>query len=106
VAKKKTGSDSGTSGRKGPHPINTKALRRLKSIEGQVRGVARMVEEEVYCVDILTQVAAARSALNRVGAMILKRHLETCVTDAVRLGGKPQQDAIEELVEVLSRDKL
>ena len=65
-----------------------------------------MIEGTEYCVDILTQVAAARSALNRVGLMILQRHIETCVSDAVKAGGKGRQEIIDELVEVLSRERI
>ena len=56
----------------GPHPVNQKALWRLKNIEGQIRGLQRMVEEEKYCVDILTQISAVRAALNSVGMIYVK----------------------------------
>ncbi len=59
-------------------------LNRLKSIEGHVRGIERMVDEDQYCVDILTQTAAIHKALERVDALILENHLETCVTTAIR----------------------
>ena len=92
-----------TEARKGPHPVNQKALRRLKSIEGQVRGIERMVKEEKYCVDIVNQIAAVRSALSSVGSMILKRHIENCVSDAIRSGETGGSQIIEELMTVLSR---
>ena len=91
--------------RQGPHPVNQRALRRLKSIEGQVRGIQRMVEEEKYCVDIVNQISAVRSALNSVGSMILKRHIENCVSDAIRSGGEGGSEIIEELMTVLSRNQ-
>jgi DNA-binding FrmR family transcriptional regulator len=59
-------------------------LRRLKSVEGHVRGVARMVEEGAYCIDIANQILAVQRALQKVNAMILDRHLHTCVTTAIR----------------------
>lgn len=93
--------------RKGPGPVNADALRRLKNIEGQVRGLQKMVEEEKYCVDILTQISAARAALNQVGMIVLKRHVEHCVVDAVK---NPDRMAgsriIDELMAVISKGDL
>ena len=90
----------------GPHPVNLKALRRLKNIEGQVRGLQRMIEEEKYCVDILTQISAVRAALNSVGMIILRRHIETCVTEAIATGGAEQVQIIDELMNVLSKEEI
>ncbi len=59
-------------------------LNRLKSIEGHVRGIERMVEEDQYCIDILNQTSAVHKALEKVDVMILENHLETCVTTAIR----------------------
>jgi DNA-binding FrmR family transcriptional regulator len=59
---------------------------RLKRIEGQVRGLQRMVEDDRYCGDVLTQIASAQKALQGVGKLITRNHLETCVTDALRSG--------------------
>jgi DNA-binding FrmR family transcriptional regulator len=64
---------------------------RLSKVEGQVRGVQRMVEEDVYCIDILTQIAAAESAMKKVAVLLLEDHLGHCVADAAR-GTKRQQD--------------
>jgi len=89
----------------GPHPVNLQALRRLKNIEGQVRGLERMVEEEQYCVDILTQVAAVRAALKSVGLVVLRRHIETCVADALGSRGPDRARIIEELIGVLSKEE-
>lgn len=76
-------------------------LGRLKKIEGQVRGLARMVEEDRYCVDILVQLAAARAALNQVGMALLEGHTRGCVTAAIRRGeGDP---SVQELMTVLER---
>jgi CsoR family transcriptional regulator, copper-sensing transcriptional repressor len=66
--------------------------RRLKRIEGQVRGVSRMVDEDVYCIDVLTQISAATRALQSVALELLGAHLAHCVHDAVAAGG-PDGDA-------------
>jgi DNA-binding FrmR family transcriptional regulator len=89
--------------KKGPGGVNADALRRLKRAEGQVRGIIRMVEDENYCPDILTQIAAARSALRKAGLSILKRHVESCVTDALRSGEEEGDALIEEMMMVLDR---
>jgi len=67
-------------------------LRRLKRIEGQVRGLSRMVEQDTYCVDVLTQVSAATRALQSVALQLLGEHLSHCVREAVAAGG-PDGDA-------------
>lgn len=67
-------------------------LKRLRRIEGQVRGLSRMVEEDTYCIDVLTQVSAATRALQAVALELLGEHLEHCVQDAVAAGG-PEADA-------------
>ena len=76
-------------------------VRRLKSIEGHVRGIAGMVEEEQYCIDVMNQILAVQRALDRVGTLVLDRHLHTCVTTALR-GDSPKerQRVIEEIMEV------
>lgn len=88
---------------KGPDGINDDALKRLRRAEGQVRGIIRMVEDENYCVDILTQISAARSALRKAGLSILKRHVESCVSNAVRSGEDEGDALIDELMMVLDR---
>ena len=93
-------------GKKGPHPMNEATFRRLKIIEGQVRGIQRMLEEEKYCIDILGQISAARSALNNVGMIILKRHIENCVSDAIRNDGQESHRVIGELIGVLTKEEL
>ncbi len=83
-----------------------KALARLRRIEGQVQGIQRMVEEEKYCVDILLQLAAVEGALEQVQKLLLGRHIESCVADAMRSGSaRERQRKIEELIEVFSRFK-
>ncbi len=79
-------------------------LRRLRRIEGQVRGLQRMVETEAYCIDILHQVAAARAALTEVGRALLGGHVERCVVDAVRSGSRRTRDRkVAELLRALSQ---
>lgn len=75
-------------------------LNRLRRIEGQVRGLQRMVEEDRYCIDILTQVRSARAALGRVSDSILRRHLHHCVAHALTSGNSTDRE--EKLQEVLS----
>ena len=69
-------------------------LKRLRRIEGQVRGLQRMVEEDTYCIDVLTQVAAATKALQSVAVGLLDEHLRHCVTDAVAHGGESEADRL------------
>ncbi|MFO7172329.1 MAG: metal-sensitive transcriptional regulator [Bacillota bacterium] len=76
-------------------------LERLRKIEGQVRGLQRMVEEDRYCVDILIQLAAVRAALNRVALHLLESHTRGCVAGAIRRGEGDQ--AVAELMAVLDR---
>jgi DNA-binding FrmR family transcriptional regulator len=63
---------------------NEDALKRLKNIEGHVRGIERMMEEEAYCIDVIRQIQAVQAALNRVSSQILDNHLNTCLITAVR----------------------
>ncbi len=74
----------------------TESLQRLNKIEGQIRGISGMVEKEKYCIDILNQITAAKNALDGVARIIMKRHVESCVTQAV-LNGKADEK-IDELV--------
>lgn len=76
-------------------------LERLRKIEGQIRGLQRMVEEDRYCVDILVQVAAARAALNKVGLALLEGHARGCMVEAARRGEGEQ--SVAELMEVLEK---
>jgi CsoR family transcriptional regulator, copper-sensing transcriptional repressor len=86
------------------HARHTGQLQRLRRIEGQVRGLVRMVEEERYCVDILTQLRAARAALKRVEETVLREHVEHCVAGAIRSGDAAEQRTkVDELLEVLGR---
>ena len=76
---------------------------RLKRIEGQVRGVQRMVDEEAYCVDVLTQIASVVSALEKVGTILLKDHVEHCVRESIEKGGSEADEKIEELTAAVER---
>ena len=78
-----------------------KLIQRLKRIEGQVRGIQRMIEEEQFCVDILTQIAAARAALDKVGGLILENHTEQCLLKAIDKDRSEQ--AIEDIMTALKR---
>jgi DNA-binding FrmR family transcriptional regulator len=78
-------------------------LKRLRRIEGQVRGIAKMVDDDQYCIDILTQVSAATKALQSVALGLLEEHMADCVVDAARAGG-PQADAkIQEAAAAIAR---
>ncbi len=84
--------------------IKTSCAKRLKRIEGQVRGIAAMVEQDRYCIDVINQVAAARAALRRVEEEILRDHIAHCVHDAFASPDKAdQQRKISELMQVLGR---
>ncbi|MEK5442223.1 MULTISPECIES: metal-sensing transcriptional repressor [unclassified Fredinandcohnia] len=76
-------------------------VNRLKRIEGQVRGIQKMVEEDRYCVDILVQISAIQSALKQTGYTITERHMKHCVSDSIKNG--EGQEAIDELMTVLKQ---
>ena len=78
-------------------------LRRLKRAEGQVRGIARMVEEDTYCIDVLTQVSAATKALETVALQLLDDHLAHCVAEAARQGGPVADEKIREASQAIAR---
>ena len=81
-----------------------KALGRLRRIEGQVQGLQRMIDNDAYCVDILLQISAVQGALDQVQKLLLGRHIESCVADALRSGSKGErQQKIEELLDVFAR---
>jgi len=92
--------------KKGPHPINKAPLRRLNIIAGQIKGIQKMLEEEKYCIDILTQISAVRSALNSTGKLILRRHIDNCVADAFRSDGQNSKEIIDELMEAFSKEEI
>jgi DNA-binding FrmR family transcriptional regulator len=84
--------------------IKASCLKRLQRIEGQVRGLSRMVEDDRYCIDIVTQIAAVRAALRRAEEEILRDHVAHCVEDAIVSGDKAdQRRKIAELMDVVGR---
>jgi DNA-binding FrmR family transcriptional regulator len=78
-------------------------IRRLKRIEGQVKGIQSMVDDERYCIDILTQVTAVKSAINAVGVMILENHIKGCLIDAIENQEEDRDALIEELISLIGR---
>ncbi len=82
----------------------TAVLKRLQRIEGQVRGLARMVEDDRYCIDVVTQISAVRAALRRAEEEVLKDHVAHCVEHAIASGDKREQrQKVAELIDVLQR---
>jgi DNA-binding FrmR family transcriptional regulator len=81
-----------------------KARGRLRRIEGQVQGLQRMLDNDAYCVDILLQISAVQGALEKVQKLLLGRHIESCVGEALRSGSRSErQQKIEELLDVFAR---
>jgi DNA-binding FrmR family transcriptional regulator len=78
-------------------------VKRLRRAEGQVRGIQRMVEEDIYCIDILTQVSAATKALETVALELLNDHLSHCVAEATREGGPVAEEKIREASAAIAR---
>ena len=78
-------------------------LKRLRRIEGQIRGLHKMVEEDRYCPDIITQIASAQEALRGVGRQLLRNHLRHCATSAIKKGPKEADAAYDELLELVYR---
>ena len=76
-------------------------LKRLRRIEGQVRGLQKMVEEDRYCAEILTQISSVHEALRGVGRELMRNHLRHCASTAIRTGGKRADDMYDELVELM-----
>lgn len=79
-------------------------IKRLNRIEGQVKGIQKMIEDERYCVDILVQISAIRSAINKVGNIILENHIKGCVLNSIKEGDFEQSDAlISELMQTINK---
>jgi DNA-binding FrmR family transcriptional regulator len=78
-------------------------LKRLRRIEGQIRGIARMVEQDEYCIDVLTQVSAATKALQAVALGLMDEHLKHCVREAVAQGGQVADDKVAEASAAVAR---
>ncbi|MDX3308125.1 metal-sensitive transcriptional regulator [Streptomyces sp. ME08-AFT2] len=87
----------------GYHEGKDAVLKRLRRIEGQVRGLQRLVEEDQYCIDVLTQVAATTKALQAVAMQLLEDHLGHCVQDAITAGGDEAQDKVAEATRAIAR---
>jgi len=81
----------------------TKYLNRMKRIEGQARGISKMVDDEKYCIDILTQISALKSALEAVAVGLLDDHLKHCVLDAAQAGGAEAEEKIKEASDAIAR---
>ena len=80
---------------------NQDALKRLKTIEGHLRGVIRMVEEDAYCIDVIRQIQAVEAALNKVSSQILENHLNSCVITAVQGNDRKERERVlKEITEV------
>ncbi len=99
----------GTPSEKGHHAVvgyednKQDVLKRLRRIEGQVRGLERMVEQDTYCIDVLTQVSAATKALQAVALALLDDHLSHCVVDAAREGGDVAEAKVKEASDAIAR---
>ncbi|MBC8631490.1 metal-sensitive transcriptional regulator [[Eubacterium] tenue] len=79
-------------------------IKRLNRIEGQVKGIQKMVEDERYCVDILVQISAIRSAINKVGNIILENHIKGCVANSIKEGNFEKSDElISELMQTINK---
>ncbi|NMR19496.1 metal-sensitive transcriptional regulator [Cellulomonas fimi] len=83
--------------------VTRQVVNRLRRVEGQVRGITRMVEEDAYCIDVLTQVSAASRALQGVALILLDDHMQHCLTEASRAGGAIQADKVREASQAIAR---
>jgi DNA-binding FrmR family transcriptional regulator len=87
----------------GYHDNKADVLKRLRRIEGQVRGLQRMVDEDAYCIEVLTQVSAATRALQSVAVGLLDQHLRHCVADAAAAGERVADDRLHEATQAIER---
>jgi DNA-binding FrmR family transcriptional regulator len=97
---------SGASGRKAlavDPEIKTRNLKRLRRIEGQVRGIQKMLEDDRYCADVMTQIASVHEALRAVGRELMRNHLRHCATAAIKAGAGEAEAMYDELVEMVYR---
>ena len=81
--------------------VKSRNLRRLRRIEGQVRGLQKMIADDRYCADILTQISSVQEALRGVGRELLRNHLKHCATGAIRAGGRQADSMYDELVDLM-----
>ena len=84
--------------------IRAANLKRLRRAEGQIRGIQRMVEDDRYCADVLTQLAAVQEALRAVGRELMRNHLRHCAADALRAGGPDAQAMTDELIDLMYKN--
>lgn len=87
----------------GYHDSKESYARRMRRIEGQVRGIARMIEDDTYCIDVLTQVSAVTRALQAVSISLVEEHLGHCVVDAARSSPQEGEEKVREASEAISR---
>src|SRR3712207_1107677 len=98
------GVQEGSGGRKAvavDADVKDRNLKRLRRIEGQVRGLQRMIEEDRYCADVMTQISSVHEALRAVGRELMRNHLRHCATAAIRTGGPEATAMYDELVELM-----
>jgi len=81
--------------------VKSRNLKRLRRIEGQVRGLQKMVEDDRYCADILTQISSVHEALRGVGRELMRNHLKHCATGAIRTGGEAADGMYDEIVDLM-----
>lgn len=98
-----TDTSAGTGAVHGYHHQKDEHLKRLRRIEGQIRGLQRLVDEDVYCIDILTQVSASTKALQSFALQLLEEHLRHCVADAALKGGGEIDAKVEEATKAIAR---
>lgn len=90
----------------GNNPSHNDNLVALRRIEGQIRGVQKMIENHKYCIDILNQIYAIKGALGRVEEKILQKHFQHCVTDAIKgTSGKEKQQKLDEILKLINRTR-
>jgi DNA-binding FrmR family transcriptional regulator len=87
----------------GYHDDKAQVLQRLRKVEGQVRGLQRMVDDDAYCIDVLTQISAATKALQAVALAMLEDHLSHCVADALAVGGTVAEEKVAEASAAVAR---
>jgi DNA-binding FrmR family transcriptional regulator len=84
--------------------LKAKNLARLKRIEGQVRGIQKMIEEDRYCADVLTQISAVHEALRGVGRELLRHHLRHCMTQTIKAGGEQAESVYDEVIDLMYKN--
>lgn len=87
----------------GTQPDTVALITRLRRVEGQIRGIARMVDQDAYCIDVLTQVSAATRALQSVALLLLDEHLRHCLADAARSGDAVHETKVQEVSQAIGR---